>query len=242
MSIRGYRPHIPFNFPWWVVKKEGNPIHLDADFLVMGYKYGAYYVGAASVNARDTNHYFGGTGAVLMTTGDATNDLAEFKIRVPKSRLGRWAFEQKWWVDPTNALTEFRVGIENRTENKIQACMQYVVGTKEWRLTSTSAPAYTSLNPACAIWAPEIDAAANLGGDFLGWTRLIVDLDRNYYERFQCGGKLNVADYNLRAYPMVDFGDDASKNSLLFYTLVITKNNAVHTGITTDWCITKLDD
>ena len=96
-------------FPAWVVREQGRPILLEADWpSTVGYKYGSTATGTDAAVTEDTDHFYGGSGAVKLLTGSAAiGNTAEIKVSHGHVDSRYVSFEMKWNIAALLQLSRF---------------------------------------------------------------------------------------------------------------------------------------
>jgi len=232
----------PELFPWWVVKKEGVPLLLEADFpeTSLEAKFGSLITGGGTGAKlqQSLDRFYGGRGSCICRTNNTVNAVTEVKVTMPFIKNGIVSLEHRWIPAPGFGANKWEFGIESRTDNIVQARMRYTVSTDEWQYEDpTQSDVYISFSPSVVIRQPLIQAP----GDEWGWARLVVDLSKREYVRFQAAGQqAEVWDIDMSGIPMRDRGDAAGTKSLLFFGLGVAGAGSSETFYTTDWCIADL--
>lgn len=229
-------------FPWWVVRPEGKPVYLDADwFGSAGFKYGAFLQGTGAAILRNGDHRWGGGGSYQMRTGNLTGNNAEVKIHMGKIFKGRVSFEMKWLPDNSFTANKFDFGIEPRSDHLIQGRMRFTASLDAWQIEK-GIDSYFDLVPPADIIEPNQNLSPQGVGDTWGWARLVVNVKTLQYDKFECWGKDGILSYDLKGVPLVDRGFSSGTNPImLFFTLGIAGANSNEDFFTTDWCIADLD-
>jgi hypothetical protein len=229
-------------FPWWVVKKEGTPLLLEADWPLSSFeaKWGSLITGTGGGARldRSTRRFYGGKGSCLCRTNAAVNAVTEVKVTMPFITNGIVALEHKWIPSGAFGANKWEFGIESRTENIVQARMRYTVSTDEWQYENPDQnDTYLSFPTPVVIRQPLFQAP----GDEWGWARLVVDLTKREYVRFQAAGQqAEFWDIDMRGIRMRDRADAAGTKSLLFFGLGVAGAASNEDFYTTDWAISQL--
>ena len=176
-------------FPAWVVREQGRPILLEADWpSTVGYKYGTTATGTDAAVTEDTDHFYGGSGAIKLLTGSAAiGNTAEIKVSQGHVDSRYVSFEMKWNIaaTPTTQHIYFTVIDSRVTDDKsYQGRIRFTPSTKKWEYES-AADTYTEFSPSIIAELPSVDTAAGSGGDRWGWARLVIDMQENKYKRFE---------------------------------------------------------
>lgn len=224
-------PH-PELYPYWVVRRVGIPLLLEADWpeASMGAKYGIVSSGdGASVN-RDYAHFFGGLGSCVLTTGDALGDTAGIQIMHPFVTAGLVALEHRWIPD---ASVDWDFGFEWSLRGR----MRYVGAAGEWQYESDPG-VFSSFAAPVMVAKPRIATT----GDHWGWARLVIDLESEQYVSFEAAGQDRRYYYrDLGGMRLVDPGLGVGPFDIKAFGTATTRTAANETSYTTDWCVSKLD-
>jgi hypothetical protein len=236
-------------FPWWVVRKEGHPILLEAAWTIAlpNTKFGQLLGGTSSV-AIDTTHLFwGGTGSGGMLTDTTPGDGAEIKATIaPVARCGdRVAFEMKWSHLFAQATTKYQFGLESRTnatiyQARFQASCSGGSSSCTW-LFENGADTYVDFNtlpgspPSAVTESPAFNAST---GTPVGWARVVIDPCTRTYISFEIPNLTSggTSTYDMHTVPLTQNGA-ASRALYLPFTYTITQSANAEPAWTTDWAV-----
>ena len=187
-------------YPEWMVEKSGDIIFTDADFTNLDFKYGE--LGAAPGGlARNTDHVYGGPGAVAITTGASTNNIKTMVRNVPYVFDGNIvAFECKFIPDDTFSTNEFEMGFRLFIPSIgiIEGHVIYDETTKTIMYQDDD-NSFTPFDPVLNFPKP-VAVASGGPGDEYGWLRLAIDIDKLEFITCQASGKRKRETRDMRGY------------------------------------------
>jgi hypothetical protein len=255
MSSLDLAPFINANgFPWWVRRKVGQPILLEANFseTYPNTKWGALFVGTGTVTADTTNLRWGGGGSAKMLTSAASLDGSEIKTTITAlcDRGDLLAFEMKWAQSFAQGTTEFQFGLESRSHTAIKQARFSWQNSRaatgwQWENAAGTFADFSALTgdlagqPNAVIENPAINTTA---GTPVSWARVVIDPFKQEHVSFECpyvdlatgASYLNI--WNMRGLPLISNGA-ASRCLYLPFTYVITHSANAEAGYTADWCM-----
>jgi len=226
-------PH-PELYPSWVVRKNGVPLLLEADWpeAAIGSKYGIVSAGTGTGSSvyREYGHFWGGLASCLVTTGDDIGDTAGIQVISPFTVNGLLAFEHRWIPGED---VDWDIGFEW----SVRARMRYVGETGEWMYES-DAGVFASFDEPLTVTKPSVSPT----GDRWGWARLIVDLPAEKYMSFEAAGQDGQIHYrDMHTIPLVDPLLGVGAFDLKIFGIATARAASNETSYTTDWCVSRLD-
>jgi len=230
-------------FPTWVVRQEGESILLEADWpSTIGYKYGLTATGTDAAVTEDTDHFYGGTGAIKLLTGSAAiGNTAEIKISHGHVDSRYVSFEMKWNMaaTPTTQHIFFTITDSRVTDDKsYTGKIRFTPSSKKWQYES-SAGTFKDFDPSIVTDLPHVDTAAGSTGDRWGWARLVIDTQEHKYNRFEASTQSGFVAIDMEDIDLVE-ASSPTNTELLFSVSNVSTAAAAHTAYTTDWCVCKL--
>jgi hypothetical protein len=236
------------SFPYWVIRKIGEPLLLETDWNYSSFpntKYGALLAGTSTISRETSVFYWGGLGSIKMLTDAVTNDYAEVKtaIKAICQKGDLLAFEQKWAQNYALAASSMDTGIESRiVPNILQARFRYILSAGEWTYesaTDTYSSFPASTGGPLITKKPVLSASV---GTFPGWTRVVIDPNALTYYGFEAdgdSGHIETRDMHSLNIPLTANGA-ATTSLYLFFMYAITGGNTAEPAYSTDWCISRI--
>lgn len=234
-------------FPFWVVRKIGSPLLVEADWNYGSFpnaKFGLFAATTGTIARDTTNLLVGGAGSLKLLTAATSNDSTEVKhahhyINAKKDYL---ALEMKWASVFQSGGTNMQVGIENRNTSNIRHVrFRYTVTTGKWMyqdtdLTYKDFP--SSVGGALAVEKPIVSATS---GTKYGWCRCVIDPENSRYVGFEASGPSRIETRDMRSMALSCPLEGASTaNELLFFALVAAGGAFAEPAYVTDWCISRI--
>lgn len=234
-------------FPWWVIRKIGEPILLEADWNYGAFPNNKYGIFASSTGtlARDTaNLFVGGAGSCKMLTAATSNDSTEVKYSHHYLQPKGWliAMEMKWAEQFSSGGTNFHFGIENRDNANIRHIrFRWTNATGRW-MYEDNALVYQDFPDSVGGALPiERSIVSGTSGDKYNWARCVIDPLNNKYVGFEAAGRLGLETRDMRQMNLSCTNEGVSTAyEMLFFTLVTAGANSAEAGYTTDWCISAI--
>jgi len=233
-------------FPFWVVRKIGEPLLLEADwnYTFPNAKF-ALFASSSGTLARETSNLLvGGAGSVKMLTAATSNDATELKYSHHYIQPKGWflALEMKWTQQFASGGTNMQIGIENRDASNIKHVrFRWTPTTSKW-MYEDNALVYQDF-PA-SIGGPLVTEKPNVSttsGSKWGWARCVIDPFNNRYVGFEASGLTGIETRDMRTMNLpCSVEGVASAYELLFFTLVQAGAALAEPGYTTDWCISVI--
>jgi len=225
-------------YPEWMVEKVGDIIFTDADFSKIDFKYGV--TGAAAGNVvRNTDHVYGGSGAVAITTGPVLNNRKALVRNIPYVFDGNIvSFECKFIPDNTFSTNEFEMGFRLFIP-AIGIIEGHVIfdETTNTIMYQDGNNSFTPFVPVLDFPPPRADAAAGGVGDEYGWVRLAIDVTKLEFVSVQASGRRKKVKRDMRGLPLINVGATAL-NKFVVRNVTQTKGASAITSYTTDWAVT----
>lgn len=245
----GYVAPASSQFPWWVVKKIGEPLLTESDWnyasLPNG-KYGAFLDGASTLSRDTTVLLWGGAGSCKMATDAVSSHNSEVKASLqPVCKQGDLlSFEMKWLQSFAIGNTNMQMGLESRdVTNILQGRFRWTSTLGKWQYEDNSL-AYqdfpANIGGALPVTKPTVNSNA---GNITGWARCIIDPFNKLYVGFQAGGlngQIETRDMRSMALPLSANGSSGGNPIYLIFALVFNGANTAETGYTTDWCVSRI--
>lgn len=230
-------------FPWWVVRKIGEPILLETDWATAmpNCKFGMFATSTGTLTQDTANLRVGGAGSCKMLTAALSNDSTELKYSHhyinPKNAY--LALEMKWAMAPVSAGTNFQLGIENRDNANIKHVrFRYTSATSKW-MYEDNALAYqdfpNSIGGPLLIEKPNTISATS--GTKWGWVRCVIDPTNGLYVGLEAAGQKGIETRDMRPMQLpVTTEGAATAFELLFFSMVVAGSASAETAYCTDWC------
>ena len=222
-----------------MVEKAGDILFTDADFTNLDFKFGE--LGAAGGGlARNTDHVYGGPGAVAITTGASMNNIKTMVRNIPYVFDGDIvAFECKFIPDDTFSNNQFEMGFRLFIPSIgiIEGHVVYDETTK----TIMYQDGDNSFIPFVPVLNfPKPSASASGGpGDEYGWLRLVIDIEKLEFISIEVSGRRKRVKRDMIGLPMINVSS-TSLNKFVVRNVTQTKGASAITSYTTDWAVATL--
>jgi hypothetical protein len=226
-------------YPEWMVEKIGDIIFTDADFTNLDFKYGEIGAAAGSM-LRNTDHVFGGPGAVAIVTGASMNNIKTMARNIPYVFDGDIvAFECKFIPDPTFSTNRFEIGFRLFIPSIgiIEGHVIYDETTKTI-MYQDGDNSFVPFTPVLDFPKP-VSVASGGPGDEYGWVRIAINVTKLEYVSVEASSKRKKAKRDMRGIPLNNVNSTAL-NKFVVRNVTQTKGAAAITSYTTDWAVTTL--
>lgn len=234
-------------FPWWVVRKIGQPILLETDWATAmpNCKFGMFANSTGTLTQDTANLRVGGAGSCKMLTAATSNDSTELKYSHHYIQPKGWllAMECKWAMAPVSAGTNFQIGIENRDNANIKHIrFRYTSATSKWMYEDTGLTYQdfpNSIGGPLNVEKPSVISATS--GTKWGWVRCVIDPLNGKYVGLESSGLNGLETRDMRPLNLsVATEGAATAFELLFFTMVVAGSANAETAYNTDWCISMI--
>jgi hypothetical protein len=227
-------------YPEWMVEKVGDIIFTDGDFNNLDFKYGTTGSNGGIIS-RDTNHVFGGTGAIKITTGAMMNNTRSVLRNIPYLFHGDIVtFECKFIPDPTFSTNELEIGFRLLIPSIgiMEGHVIYDENTKTI-MYQDGDNSFVPFDPVLNFPQPTADANPGQNGDDYGWLRLAINVTKLEFVSIQASGRRKKVKRDMRGLPLINIGATA-QNRFVVRMVTQTKGASVITSYTTDWALAYL--
>lgn len=228
------------NYPEWMVEKVGDIIFSDADFDPINFKYGVIG-GMGGTVTRNTNHVFGGTGALQITTGALLNNVKGVIRNIPYTFDGDIVtFECKFIPDPTFSTNELEMGFRLQIPaiGIIEGHLIYDENTNTIMYQDGN-NSFTAFDPVLNFPQPTADSMPGTNGDDYGWLRLAINVTKLEFVSVQASGRRKQVRRDMRGIPLINVGA-TSIPKFVIRLITQTKGAGSITSYSTDWVVATL--